>query len=428
MLVKEGRAALGLKRGLRGKAGDLEVAVSEVEAGLKSKDLLRVRRGLPTLDSLIDELIKRPAKSTTRDYIESILAAVLIALALRAFVIEAFKIPSSSMYPTLEIGDHIFVNKFIYGVRIPWTNTKLFELRGPKRGEVIVFMQPCEPERDYIKRVVATAGQTVEVRCNVVYIDDVPVSSELVDKADVCRYEDRDDQRPELGWGWKLCSRYKETVGDLTYDTFHEITRPWQEQVLSRTKLAADPAKRAERDALTSAIAADLKDLTAFSQSPFIAELEKKEAERQEGHLKSEVKPLRALVEAMAAPDGGDMGGGDIKDFPLDTTPQWCATQSDPKARKADNQQPGQILVTKPNTFHGVALDACALHMKYVVPEGHVFVMGDNRANSNDSRFWGSVPVENIKGKALFIWLSYRDWSLFNWGQIRWSRIGNFVH
>src|SRR5206468_11496867 len=115
-----------------------------VEHALTAKDLQRVRLGLPALDALVDELIKRQQKSTVRDYVESIGAAVLIALALRAFVIEAFKIPSSSMYPTLEIGDHIFVNKFIYGVRIPWTNTKLFELRGPKRGEVIVFMKPCE--------------------------------------------------------------------------------------------------------------------------------------------------------------------------------------------------------------------------------------------------------------------------------------------
>jgi signal peptidase I len=355
VLVKEGRAALDLKRGLRGKAGDLEVAVSEVEAGLKAKDLQRVRRGLPTLDSLIDELIKRPAKSTTRDYVESILMAVMIALALRAFVIEAFKIPSSSMYPTLEIGDHIFVNKFIYGVRIPWTNTKLFELRGPKRGEVIVFMQPCEPDRDYIKRVVATAGQTVEVRCNEVYVDSVKVPNEYIDEK--CRYEDYDDRQitppPETRWHWRDCSRYRETVGDITYETFHEVDRP-------------------ERD----------KDRK----------------------------------------NGGDPRG-DQKDFPQDTHPRYCAYQPDGESRKAENQKPGKVIVTKV-----ASVTPCELNMKYEVPEGHVFVMGDNRANSNDSRYWGSVPVENIKGKALFIWLSYRDWSLFNWGQIRWSRIGNFVH
>jgi signal peptidase I len=360
VLVKEARAALDLKRGLRGKAGDLESAATEVESGLKSKDLQRVRRGLPTLDSLVDELIKRPAKSTMRDYVESILAAVLIALALRAFVIEAFKIPSSSMYPTLEIGDHIFVNKFIYGVRIPWTSTKLFELRGPKRGEVIVFMQPCEIERDYIKRVVALEGQTVEVRCNVVHVDGVAVPSEHVPEDDggKCRYEDQDERQttppPESRWFWKDCSRFRETVGDISYETFHDWDRP-------------------DRD----------KDRKS----------------------------------------GGDPRG-DPKDYPQDTQPRYCAYQPDGESRKAANQQPGKIVVTKaPST-----LKPCELHMKYVVPDGHVFVMGDNRANSNDSRYWGSVPIENIKGKALFIWLSYRDWSLFNWGQIRWSRIGNFVH
>src|SRR3982750_338780 len=171
ILVREARAALSLKRGLRTKAGDLAYVTGEVEKGPPEKDPKQVRRSLPILDALVDELVKRPPKSTTRDYVESIGAAILIALALRAFVIEAFKIPSSSMYPTLEINDHIFVNKFIYGVRIPWTMTKLFELRGPKRGEVIVFIYPCDPDRDYIKRVIALAGDSVEVRCNVVYVN-----------------------------------------------------------------------------------------------------------------------------------------------------------------------------------------------------------------------------------------------------------------
>ncbi len=199
------------------------------------------------LDSLVDELVKRPPKSTTRDYVESIGAAVLIALALRAFVIEAFKIPSSSMYPTLEIGDHIFVNKFIYGVRIPWTNTKLFELRGPKHGEVIVFMQPCQPERDYIKRVVATAGETVEVRCNVVYVNGKPIPSALVEQSAPfellapevpiaqlagkgCWYEDRKEN--QTVWERVPCSRYRESVDDLSYDTYHDPERPSRDEEL----------------------------------------------------------------------------------------------------------------------------------------------------------------------------------------------------
>ena len=139
LLVREARAALSLKRGLRGKAGDLETRDRRRRARRSPrKDYdARPRTGCPCSTRSSTSWSSGPPKSTTRDYVESIGAAILIALALRAFVIEAFKIPSSSMYPTLEIGDHIFVNKFIYGVRIPWTNTKLFELREPeaRRGD-----------------------------------------------------------------------------------------------------------------------------------------------------------------------------------------------------------------------------------------------------------------------------------------------------
>ncbi len=357
LLVREARGALNLKRGLRGKAGDLEAATADVEQALAAKDLQKVRQGLPTLDSLVDELIKRAPKSTTRDYVESIGAAVLIALALRAFVIEAFKIPSASMYPTLEIGDHIFVNKFIYGVRIPYTTTKLFQLRPPHRGEVIVFMQPCQTEKDYIKRVVALENDTVEVRCNVVYVNGTPVPAKLV--AGTCEYEDYHDSESSLDtshmteaerWYTRRCSRYTETVDGLEYDTFHQEERP------GRDKLAAH--------------------------------------QRVDG-----------------------------RDFP-DNLLRHCSNQPSDGSREAKNQLPGEIVDVRDVTPD----ESCEPHRHYKVPPGHVFVMGDNRDNSNDSRVWGSVPVENIKGKALFIWLSYRNFGLFNWSEIRWPRVGNFVH
>ncbi|HWO17448.1 MAG TPA: signal peptidase I [Kofleriaceae bacterium] len=353
-LVREARAALNLKRGLRGKAGDLESATSAVEEPLVAGDLQKVRAGLPVLDALVDELIKRPPKSTTRDYVESIGAAVLIALALRAFVIEAFKIPSSSMYPTLEIGDHIFVNKFIYGVRVPFTSTKLLELREPKHGEVIVFIQPCQPDRDYIKRVVALPGQTVEVRCNVVYVDGKAIPNTLVE-GEGCSYLDRGETDPT--WRKMPCSRYRETALGLAYDTYHDDDRP-------------------RRD----------------------AEL------LQQGGLPS----------------------GDGRDFPTPGLPRSCSNLPPGEAGKpAENQHPGKIVETKLARY---LTSPCEQHLHYVVPQGHVFVMGDNRSNSNDSRVWGSVPIQNIKGKALFIWLSYKDWGLLNWSEIRWPRIGNFVH
>src|SRR5689334_15051815 len=230
-LARDARGALLHKRNLRGKAGELEAAVQEIDQALAAKDYHRVRHGLPALDALVDEMIKRPDKSTTRDYVESIVAAVLIALALRAIVIEAFKIPSSSMYPTLEINDHIFVNKFIYGIGIPYTNIKLFEWRKPERGEVIVFKQPCEPDKDYIKRVVATEGQTVEVRCNVVYVDGKPVDNQLV-QGEGCTYNDQDEATQQ--WSTRQCSEYIERVDGHEYHIYHDVLRPQRDQRLAR--------------------------------------------------------------------------------------------------------------------------------------------------------------------------------------------------
>jgi signal peptidase I len=353
LLVREARTAVAMKPGIRGKGGDLATVTSDVEKGLRERDMQRVRYHLPILDALVDELVKRPPKSTTRDYVESIGAAILIALALRAFVIEAFKIPSSSMYPTLEIGDHIFVNKFIYGVRIPYTNVKFFELRGPKRGEVIVFRYPCDMDRDYIKRVVALAGDTVEVRCNVVHVNGVAVPSKMIESGESCSYKDFDEH--DNRWFTRQCSRYRETVNGVDYDTYHDAERP----------------ARDERIAQINAT-------------------------------------------------------GDARDFPARQLPFAPSCSQSDEAMKAANieQVKGKIVETKPEPV----AKACEPQMHYIVPAGHVFVMGDNRNNSNDSRIWGAVPTQNIKGKALFIWLSYEHWGPTDWTGIRWDRIGNFVH
>jgi signal peptidase I len=250
------------------------------------------------------------------------------------------------MYPTLEIGDHIFVNKFIYGIRIPWTTTKFFE-RSPSRGDVIVFMYPCDPDRDYIKRVIAVAGDSVEVRCNVVYVNGKPIPNKLVE-AETCHY---DDYLEDDGvWVRKACSMYEETVGDDHHFVFHDADRPMRDQ-----RLAA-----------------------------------------------------------------GTQTSGDARDFPMpnDLSPPNCERSPDAAKGFAAQQVLGKIVETKSPSQAGV----CEQQVHYVVPPGHVFCMGDNRNNSNDSRVWGSVPLDNIKGKALFIWLSYKSLS-----EIRWPRIGEFI-
>jgi signal peptidase I len=113
-------------------------------------------------------------KSKFREYSEAIIVAVLLALFIRAFVVQAFKIPSGSMIPTLLVGDHILVNKFIYGIRIPFTNKKAFAFKEPKRGDVIVFIYPLDPSKDFIKRVIGVEGDTVLMKGKTVYINGEP--------------------------------------------------------------------------------------------------------------------------------------------------------------------------------------------------------------------------------------------------------------
>lgn len=120
--------------------------------------------------------------SGIRETIEAVLIAFLIALVIRTFVIQAFKIPSGSMLSTLQIGDHILVNKVFMGtpIDIPFTNINLFRMPGfkkPQRGDIIVFKYPEDPKRDFIKRVIAVAGDTVEARDKIVYVN----GSELVE-------------------------------------------------------------------------------------------------------------------------------------------------------------------------------------------------------------------------------------------------------
>ena len=113
----------------------------------------------------------RKKESVTVEYVKAILFAVGLALLIRTFVIQAFRIPSGSMEDTLLVGDFFLANKFIYGAQIPFTNARLPALRDPRPGDVIIFQFPRDPDRDFIKRLVAVPGQTVEIRNKVLYVD-----------------------------------------------------------------------------------------------------------------------------------------------------------------------------------------------------------------------------------------------------------------
>jgi signal peptidase I len=110
-------------------------------------------------------------KSKTREYIESLLVAVIIALFVRSIFIQAYKIPSGSMEPTLLVGDHLLVNRLSYVVKVPYFDNVIYTLGKPKRGDIIVFRYPENIKIDFIKRVIATEGDTVEIKDKVIYIN-----------------------------------------------------------------------------------------------------------------------------------------------------------------------------------------------------------------------------------------------------------------
>ncbi len=273
-----------------GQRQQIEAAIGKVQAAQSSESGLSA--AITDLEGAMEEHLSFARKGPTREYAESIGVAVFIALLLRAFVVEAFKIPSGSMIPTLQVGDHIFVNKFIYGLRIPWTHIKLGEnIRPPRRGEVIVFIYPREPDKDFIKRIVAVAGDTVDVKGDKVYVNGRLLPDEAIPGP--CVYDDFDENSGR--WHSGECIAYKEVNGGIHYTLIHDTQ-----------SMGPAPGQRT---------------------------------------------------------------------FPLTVPPQ------------------------------------------------SVFVMGDNRDNSHDSRYWGFVPYDLIKGKAWIIWYSAGQNS-----SVRIQRMFDFIH
>ena len=126
-------------------------------------------------DKIDNDDIRKKKKSGLRENIEAILVAIVLALFIRTFVIQAFKIPSGSMKQTLLVGDHILVNKFIYGVKLPFLQTTIIPITNPKRGDIVVFKFPEDPSKDFIKRVIGIAGDKVEIRDKKVYVNNKPL-------------------------------------------------------------------------------------------------------------------------------------------------------------------------------------------------------------------------------------------------------------
>ena len=200
------------------------------------------------------------------DNIVSIIPAVILALVFRSTVASPYKIPSGSMIPTLEIGDFIFVSKFSYSIKVPFTNKNLYTYNTPKRGEVIVFIEPVNEKLDYIKRVVGVPGDKIELKNDILFVNDIEQKRRPFQDSKLVQESFTSDVSPAI-------------------DLFHENLNNHDHLVMK------------------------------YYKSP-------------------------------------------------------------------DNFGPVEV------------------------PEGHVFMMGDNRDNSADSRVWGFLPIKNIRGRAKFIWLS----------------------
>lgn len=152
-----------------------------------------------------------------------VVQALLIALLIRTVMIEPFRIPSGSMLPTLAVGDQVFVNKFIYGVRIPWVNKVPFVIvRPPARGDVIVFNNPVDENVDFIKRVVAIPGDRVEIINEVVHINGVPQERGLVENGSIVH--NRDQFTGE--WLIERGDLYEETLGGVRHAILEAMHHP----------------------------------------------------------------------------------------------------------------------------------------------------------------------------------------------------------
>lgn len=287
--------------------GEVRSALDELSSAMKAEPFERDRffSAQAKAKENIDKYLGRWRKSEIREYGESITVAVGVALLLRAFAVEAFKIPSPSMVPTLQVGDHIFVNKSAYGPEIPFIGKRLFANLPPKYGDVIVFRYPENLSQDYIKRVVALPGDKLEA------LDGRPIINGW--RPPECKVGTYN-----YSWGEGLASNHE---GDLVIEYLGEHA------------------------------------YLVFYDSAYGADIDARRVCEQDGDCEPGL--------ACRAGSCGDLQGP----FYLDSEEVW--------------------------------------------------VMGDNRNNSHDSRAWGGVPYAHLKGRALFVWMSFGEQ-----GGVAWDRMG----
>ena len=156
----------------------IERVENDLRKAMAADDPAAIAESLRNYKRQVDEFLPFYRISVVREYVEAIVIALVLALFIRQFIVQAFKIPSGSMIPTLLVGDHILVNKFIYGLKVPFIEKKLLVFDKPDRGDIIVFKYPRDPSKDYIKRVVGLPGDKIDIYRNHVVINGTEVFKE----------------------------------------------------------------------------------------------------------------------------------------------------------------------------------------------------------------------------------------------------------
>ena len=351
---------------------------------------------LARAEKLVAARLGRWRKGEIREYAESIGVAVGVALILRVFVIEAFKIPSGSMIPTLMKGDHIFVAKYVYGPLLPWTDVRLYNRLPPERADIMVFkvtpsLVGSPEEQDYIKRVIALPGDELEV------IDGRPIlNGWLAPHCYVGHIEQDKDVNGQL---------YVEFMGDesyltmFTYRTNRGCSRDAECEGarqclggLCRETVGCRSDADCDHDQACSSDSTDSK--LRFCRSVC-------EGSCSGGEV-CVPRPGR-LCGGSGVPCTADAQCGDDKC--AQATRQICLPGDE--VSEASCESDADCIAGK-QCRAGVCGD---LQGPYHVKPGEAWVMGDNRDQSHDSRAWhdhrgAGVPFEFIKGRAMFVWLS----------------------
>jgi signal peptidase I len=274
--------------------------LNELRQTLEDGDPDAVEQTAEELEALAADHLDFARKSIWREYAESIGLAIVFALIVRAFIVEAFKIPTKSMVPTLLVGDHLFVSKSVYGVRIPFTDEYLIRFQEPERGEVVVFRFPTDSATEYLKT-------------------QPPSERDCIDAT-------------TLGSGKDFIKRVVGVEGDRIRVRNHQL--------------------------YVNGRAARQGTVREQQTDDYLFPRKKRIVEKLGTH--------RYTIQ-YAESRGGDFGPITVK-------------------------------------------------------KDHVFVMGDHRDNSSDSRCWGQVPTDHLKGRAWFIWLSVGEDSF------RWDRFFTLIH